>query len=152
LDTKTKKEIKNWTKDFITILENTGLQKQEIAESLAVGPKTISNWLNTGDKGTIPRKNVFVRLAISCIRAKGLDLNGETIGGSAIAGALLGARFGGLIGAGIGAVIGATVSDWLTGHSEELEFIKELQELDRNQSDWKEIISLIKENKELFPN
>ncbi|MFT6631910.1 MAG: transcriptional regulator with XRE-family HTH domain [Bacteriovoracaceae bacterium] len=152
MDIKTKRQIKKWTRFFIEILEGTGLQKQEIADSLAVSPKTISNWLNTGEKGTVPRQNVFVRLAISCIRAKGLHLEGETIGGSAIAGALLGARFGGFIGAGIGAVIGASVSDWLTGHSEELEFIKELQELDRVQSNWQKILSFIKKNEELFPN
>lgn len=146
-----RKQIKKWTEISVITLKSIGLKKKEIADALAVTPKTVSNWLKTSDiGGTIPKKSVFVRLVISNLRSKGLNLSGETIGGSAIAGALLGSRFGGVPDGTIGADVGSTIGNWLGDHEEERVFIENILSLERTQASWDDILDLIEKKENLF--
>ena len=51
----------------------------------------------------------------------------------------------------VGLAIGGVVSHYLTNHDEELNFIKKLTEMEKQNAGWDDMIFFIEENKNLFP-
>jgi transcriptional regulator with XRE-family HTH domain len=143
-----KEQVNELTQSFINNLQDKGLSKKDIAISLEVTPKALSNWLS-GESN--PRKKTFCYLATACLKSKSLELGKKgTIGGTAIAGALTGLRIGGIIGGTVGAVVGGLIGEWLENNDKENQLIDEILMMAAMNDSWEEILSLIDDNIELF--